>query len=106
MSDQKKHGSGCDCGCQEEVPKITLEFDEGESIVCEPLFIFYFEEQDYIALMPEDESMDDVFLFIYNEFENGEFELLEIEDDAQFERVITEFERLSEEMNAALDEEK
>ena len=106
MSDTKKHGPDCDCGCQEETPKITLEFEDGENVVCEPLFIFYFEEQDFIALMPEDESKDDVFLFVYNEFDNGEFELLEIEDDDQFDRVVSEFERLSEEMDAALEEEE
>ena len=104
MTDKLNHGPDCDCGCQDEVPKITLEFDEGESLVCEPLFIFYFEEQDYIALMPEDESLDDVFLFRYTEFDNGEFELSEIEDDDEYDRVVTEFERLSEEMDAALEE--
>lgn len=97
---EKNHGPECDCGCNEEVPQITLEFDDGESIVCEPLFIFDFEEQDYVALAPVDEDNEEVFLYLYNEFESGEFEFLDIEDDAQFERVAAEFERIVEEAEA------
>lgn len=100
MTDKLNHGPDCDCGCQEEVPQITLEFDDGENIVCEPLFIFDFEEQDYIALVPVDEDNDEVFLYLYNEFDNGEFEFLDIEDDAQFDRVAKEFERIIEEAEA------
>lgn len=100
MTDKLNHGPDCDCGCQEDVPQITLEFDDGENIVCEPLFIFDFEEQDYIALVPVDEDNDEVFLYLYNEFDNGEFEFLDIEDDAQFDRVAKEFERIIEEAEA------
>ena len=100
MTDKLNHGPDCDCGCQEDVPQITLEFDDGENIVCEPLFIFDFEEQDYIALVPVDEENDEVFLYLYNEFDNGEFEFLDIEDDAQFDRVAKEFERIIEEAEA------
>ncbi len=100
MTDKLNHGPDCDCGCQDEVPQITLEFDDGENIVCEPLFIFDFEEQDYIALVPVDEDNDEVFLYLYNEFDNGEFEFLDIEDDAQFDRVAKEFERIIEEAEA------
>lgn len=100
MTDKLNHGPDCDCGCQDDVPQITLEFDDGENIVCEPLFIFDFEEQDYIALVPVDEDNDEVFLYLYNEFDNGEFEFLDIEDDAQFDRVAKEFERIIEEAEA------
>lgn len=85
---------------QEDVPQITLEFDDGEDIVCEPLFIFDFEEQDYIALVPLEEDNDEVFLYLYNEYDNGEFEFLDIEDDEQFDRVAAEFERIIEEAEA------
>lgn len=84
---------------QEDVPQITLEFDDGEDILCEPLFIFDFEEQDYIALVPVEEDNDEVFLYVYNEYDNGEFEFLDIADD-QFDRVAAEFERIIEEAEA------
>ena len=100
MTDKLNHGPDCDCGCQDDVPQITLEFDDGENIVCEPLFIFDFEEQDYIALVPVNEDNDEVFLYLYNEFDNGEFEFLDIDDDAQFDRVAKEFERIIEEAEA------
>ena len=100
MTDKLNHGPDCDCGCQDDVPQITLEFDDGENIVCEPLFIFDFEEQDYIALVPVDEDNDEVFLYLYNEFDNGDFELLDIDDDEQFDRVAKEFERIIEEAEA------
>ena len=82
------------------VPQITLEFDEGEDVIYEPLFIFDFEDQDYIALVPVDEENDEVYLYLYNEFDNGEFEFLDIEDDALFDRVVAEFERIIEEAEA------
>ena len=63
MTEEKKHGPDCDCGCQEDVPKITLEFDDGEEIECEPLFIFDYQDQDYIALVPVDSTDEDVFLY-------------------------------------------
>ena len=100
MTDKLNHGPDCDCGCQDDVPQITLEFDDGENIVCEPLFIFDFEEQDYIALVPVDEDNDEVFLYLYNEFDNGDFEFLDIDDDEQFDRVAKEFERIIEEAEA------
>lgn len=85
---------------KEEIPKITLEFDEGESVVCEPLFIFDYEDQDYIALVPVDEEDEDVYLYLYNEYDNGDFEFLDIEEDDQFDRIVAEFERIIEEMEA------
>ncbi len=104
MTEEKKHGPDCDCGCQEDVPKITLEFDDGEEIECEPLFIFDYQDQDYIALVPVDSTDEDVFLYLYCEYDNGEFEFLDIEDDATFDAVAAEFERIIEE--ASLREEE
>lgn len=98
MADNNNHGPENDY--EETVPQITLEFDEGDDVVCEPLFIFDFEDQDYIALVPVDEENDEVYLYLYNEFDNGEFEFLDIEDDAQFDRVVAEFERIIEEAEA------
>ena len=100
MTDTKNHGPESGSEYQDNVPQITLEFDEGDEVVCEPLFIFDFEEQDYIALVPIDEENDEVYLYVYNEFDNGEFEFLDIEDDAQFDRVVAEFERIIEEAEA------
>ena len=73
---------------------ITLQFDDSEDIECEILGIFDFEEKEYIALLPQDGS-DDVYIYEYKEIDDEEFDLIDIEDDAWFERVAAEFELLS-----------
>lgn len=105
MSENTNHGPDCDCGCQDEVTKITLEFDDGEAVDCEPLFIFDFEGKDYIALVPADEESDDVYLYAYNEIGEDEFEFLDIDSDEEFDKVVAEFERIIEEAEDASSEE-
>ena len=73
---------------------ITLQFDDSEDIECEIRGIFDFEEKEYIALLPQDGS-DDVYIYEYKEIDDEEFDLIDIEDDALFERVAAEFELLS-----------
>ena len=93
-----EHGPECDCGCnEEEVPVITLEFEDNEKVECEPLFIFEVDGGDYIALAPVDETLDDVYLYEYHELDGDEFEFLDIEDDDVFDKVTAEFERIIEE---------
>ena len=89
----------------EEEMRITLEFDDGQKVDVEPLFIFNFEDKDYIALVPLDEKSDDIYIYIYHELDNDEFEFLDIEDDDEFDRVAAEFERIIEEAEIPDDEE-
>ena len=81
----------------DELITITLEFDDDEKVVVEPLFIFEVDEKEYIALAPVDEESDDVYLYEYKELDNDEFEFLDIENDAEFDKVAAEFERIIEE---------
>jgi len=84
----------------EEPIVVTLEFDDGENVECEPLFIFTLEEypdKEYIALIPTDEESEDVYLYQYTEIGEDEFEFVDIEDDAEFDKVAAEFEKLTEE---------
>ncbi|MCF0228232.1 MAG: DUF1292 domain-containing protein [Parasporobacterium sp.] len=83
---------------------ITLEFDDGENVVVEPLFIFSLNNKDYVALVPVDEESDDVYLYIYRELPEDEFEFLDIEDDEEFEAVSAEFERIIAESEGADEE--
>lgn len=78
----------------EEADFITLQFDGGEDIECEILGIFDVEGKEYIALLPDDDS-EDVYIYRYNELPDDEFELLDIEDDEEFEKVSEEFDKLS-----------
>jgi hypothetical protein len=73
---------------------ITLEFDDGESVECEIMGVFDYNDKEYIALLPDDES-DDVYIYGYKEVGEDEFELVDIEDDEEFEKVVDEFDRIT-----------
>ena len=73
---------------------ITLEFDDGLEVECEIMGIFDVEDKEYIALIPDDDT-DDVYLYGYKEVSEEEFELIDIEDDAEFDKVAAEFEKLT-----------
>ena len=77
----------------DEPEYITLEFDDGKEIECEIMGVFDFEGKEYIALIPDDGS-DDVYIYGYEEKGDDEFELVDIEDDDEFERVVAEFESI------------
>ncbi len=78
---------------EEDSDFITLEFDDGQEVECEIMGIFDLDEKEYIALVPDDDS-DDIYLYGYKEINDDEFELIDIEDDAEFDRVVKEFDRL------------
>lgn len=104
MTDKLDHGPDCTCGCQDgsdEEMKITLEFDDGEKVEVVPLFVFALDNKDYVALVPENEESEDVYLYRYHDLSDEEFEFLDIEDDEEFDRVCQEFERILEEAEGA-----
>ncbi|MCR4712134.1 MAG: DUF1292 domain-containing protein [Clostridia bacterium] len=77
----------------DEADIITLEFDDGAEIECEIMGVFDFEGNDYIALIPLDDS-DDVYIYGYKEVGDDEFEIIDIEDDELFSRVVEEFDAI------------
>lgn len=78
----------------EEPDYITLEFDDGAEVECEIMGVFDCNGKEYIALIPGD-GTDDVYLYGYKEVGDEEFELVDIEDDAEFDKVAKEFEKIS-----------
>ena len=91
MADQKKNPD-----MEEEVDIITLEFDEGEEVECEIMGVFDFYGKEYIALIPDD-GTDDVYIYGYKEVGEDEFEIVDIDDDAEFEAVAAEFDKIMDE---------
>lgn len=87
MTDEKKNVEN------EETDVITLEFDDGAEIECEIMGVFDYNGKEYIALIPDDGS-DDVYIYGYKEVGEEEFELVDIEDDAEFEAVVAEFDKI------------
>ena len=78
---------------EEELDIITLEFDDGGEVECEIMGVFDYEGKEYIALIPHDDS-DDVYIYGYKETGDDEYELVDIEDDAEFEKVGAEFDKI------------
>ena len=91
--DKHVHDGNRDCGC-EDADFITLEFEDGAEVECEIMGIFDVEGKEYIALLPDDGS-DDVYLYGFKEIDDEEFELIDIEDDAEFEKVAAEFDKIT-----------
>ena len=91
MADQKKNPD-----MEEEVDIITLEFDEGEEVECEIMGVVDFNGKEYIALIPDD-GTDDVYIYGYKEVGEDEFEIVDIDDDAEFEAVAAEFDKIMDE---------
>ena len=79
---------------EEEAEFITLEFEDGTEVEAEIMGIFDVEGKEYIALIPDDDS-DDVYLYGYKEVSDEEFELIDIEDDDEFDKVVKVFEELT-----------
>ncbi len=80
----------------DEAEFITLEFDDGTEVEAEIMGIFEVDGKEYIALIPDDDS-DDVYLYGYKEISEEEFELIDIEDDDEFNKVVAEFEKITDE---------
>jgi hypothetical protein len=86
---------------RDEIPEddepmiITLEFDDGEEVEAEAMGVFEVDGKEYIALIPDDGS-DDVYIYGYNEVDDDEFELVDIEDEDEFDKVVKEFDALVE----------
>ena len=77
----------------EEADFITLQFDGDEEIECEILGVFDANGKEYIALLPDD-GTDDVYIYGYKEIDEEEFELVDIEDEDEFNAAIEVFEQL------------
>lgn len=76
----------------EEKDMVTLEFEDKE-VECEIMGVFEAEGKEYIALIPED-GTDDVWIYGYKEVGDDEFEIIDIEDDAEFEVAVKEFDAI------------
>jgi len=90
MSDNKNN-------IQEDVDIITLEFEDGAEVECEVMGIFDYDGDEYIALYPMEE--EEVYIYGYKEVNDEEFELVDIESDELFEKVVAEFESIMSEEN-------
>ena len=89
---EHNHDCGCghdDCNCGEENLTVTLTLDNDEVLECAVLTIFSAGDRQYIALLPLEDAEDTeegvVFIYRFEEDENGEPTLDNIEDDDEYE---------------------
>lgn len=115
MNDNHENCCGGNCGCNheqdhnqdhdhnhchdhnhdhEEIQTINLELEDGTKLKCIVLTTFELNDKEYIALVPEGE--EDVFLYQFKEIDGG-LELINIENDEEFELVSKEFYEIVEE---------
>ncbi|NLA70670.1 MAG: DUF1292 domain-containing protein [Clostridiales bacterium] len=78
---------------------ITLEFDDDTAVDCYVLGTFELDGKEYIALEPQDDT-EEVYIYGYKTVADDEFELVDIEDDAEFDKAAAEFDKIVEEMEA------
>ena len=78
---------------EEEEDIITLEFDDDTAVDCFVMGTFEASGKEYIALEPDD-GTDDVYIYGYKEVAGDEFELIDIEDDAEFDIAAKAFDEI------------
>ena len=74
----------------ESYTTVELTLDNDEIIECAILTVYEAAGKEYIALLPLDENLEpneagDVYLYQYNETEDGEPDLGNIEDDDEYD---------------------
>lgn len=78
---------------EEEEDIITLEFDDDSAVDCYVMGTFELGDKEYIALAPED-GTDDVYIYGYKQVSDDEFEIIEIEDEEEFDAAAAEFDAI------------
>lgn len=101
------HDDAQGCGCHghehdhEHEDVIHLTTEDGEEMACNVLGVFDYNNEEYIALLPEDSET----VFIYGFKEDGEeIELTRIEDEDLYKNVSDVFMKLWEEEGDSIEE--
>ena len=82
---------------EQEEMTVTLTLDDGSEVECVVLTIFEAGDRDYIALLPTEGAEaeeGEVYLYRYEEDEDGNPSLDNIEDDDEYEVVADAFDEL------------
>ncbi len=80
-----------------EKDTILLEFEDAEAVECDVVAIYENNGKEYIALTPAevtDEEESEVFIYLYKEIGNDEFEMSDIEDDEEFDAAVDKLEEI------------
>lgn len=92
-----------------EEMKVDLQLEDGSTLECEVIYIFEWGGDDYAALTPVDESIEEIYFFgIEIEDKGGEPEitLLQIDDDEALEALADAFDEMLDEEEFGEDEDE
>ena len=91
-----------------EEMQVSLEWEDGSTLECEVIYIFEWNGDDYAALTPVDESIEEIYFFgiqIDTEGDQPEITLLQIEDDEMLDAISDAFDEMLDEEEFGEDEE-
>lgn len=86
-----------DHDANEEIPEddhdvLVLTLDDDSTVECHVLEIFSYDDQEYIALLAEDDEDGKILLYRYEDGDlDDEVELSMIEDEDKFEEIAQAF---------------
>ena len=103
-----KHGEDCNCEEGLDHDQVTLTLEDGSEVVCDIIAVFPCGEKEYIALLPENSGEEgEVYLYQFIQNDDDEIELVNIEDDEEFDAVSDAFDEFldSEEFEEMLNDE-
>ena len=85
---------------------IPIEMEDGSEVECEVLAIFPVNGKQYIALIDKDNEDNDIWMYRFVPVGEEEFNIEDIEDDKEFEKVEDAFNQMVEaaEIDAVIDE--
>ena len=92
-----------------EEMQVSLELEDGSTLECEVIYIFEWNGDDYAALTPVDESIEEIYFFgiqIDTEGDHPEITLLQIEDDETLDAISDAFDEMLDEEEFGEDDEE
>ncbi len=78
---------------EEENDLVSLTLEDGTELVCDILAIFPYKDNEYIALVPTSGETE-IYLYRFIDKGDDDIELLDIEDDDEFDAVSEAFDEL------------
>lgn len=73
---------------------IPLELENGTTVDCHVIAVFDYEGIDYIALLPEETT--EILMYRYVELDEDEIQLVNIDSEREWERVVEYFDSMLE----------
>jgi Protein of unknown function (DUF1292). len=97
-----EHEEGCGCCGDHDDAVISIEYEDGTVVDCEILGTFEANGKEYVALVPQDsgeDAEDNVLIYKYAEADDDSIELIDIEDEEEFNKAAEVLDRLLNEIS-------